>query len=129
VYWGALLDPRDPWRRGAISVTGKLAQVTLLTTQEVLVETLNLMSGRGPILRAAAVEWCDCVLAETGVILRPQSPSSFEAGLALYRRRLDKGYSLVDCISMTTMKSEGIDDILTNDTHFRQEGFNILLHA
>ncbi len=52
-----------------------------------------------------------------------QSSDTFRSGLALYRARPDKGYSLTDCISMATMRSEGIVDALTNDAHFEQEGF------
>ena len=40
--------------------------------------------------------------------------------------RPDKGYSLTDCISMQTMGSQGIRDVLTNDRHFEQEGFQAL---
>jgi hypothetical protein len=43
--------------------------------------------------------------------------------LALYQSRLDKGYSLTDCISMQTMRREGLTEVLTNDRHFEQEGF------
>jgi predicted nucleic acid-binding protein len=35
-----------------------------------------------------------------------------------------KGYS--DCISMQTMRREGLTDILTHDKHFEQEGFRAL---
>ena len=35
---------------------------------------------------------------------------------------MDKGYSLVDCISMNTMDAYGITQILTSDHHFNQEG-------
>lgn len=56
----------------------------------------------------------------------PQSHESFMAGLRLYRARPDKGYSLTDCISMEMMRREGIEDILTNDRHFEQEGFRAL---
>ena len=56
----------------------------------------------------------------------PQTSASFLIGLSLYRARLDKGYSLTDCIFMQTMR-EGITDVLTNDIHFEQEGFCALL--
>ncbi len=55
-----------------------------------------------------------------------QTTATFSAGLTLYRARLDKGYSLTDCISMETMRNEGITDVLTNDAHFEQEGFRAL---
>ena len=52
---------------------------------------------------------------------------TFLAGLALYKARPDKGYSLIDCISMETMRQEGTTEVLTHDSHFTQEGFTILL--
>ena len=36
------------------------------------------------------------------------------------------GYSLVDCISMQTMRQQGLTEALTNDRHFEQEGFRAL---
>ncbi|MBW4582237.1 MAG: hypothetical protein KME42_21945 [Tildeniella nuda ZEHNDER 1965/U140] len=56
-----------------------------------------------------------------------QTQGLFEAGLALYKARLDKGYSLTDCVSMVVMQQEGIQDVLTHDRHFAQEGFTVLL--
>ena len=47
-------------------------------------------------------------------------------GLALYKSRSDKEYSLTDCISMHVIHREGLTDVLTNDHHFTQEGFHIL---
>jgi predicted nucleic acid-binding protein len=47
-------------------------------------------------------------------------------GLALYKDRPDKEYSLTDCISMQVMRREGLIEVLTNDHHFTQEGFHIL---
>jgi len=61
------------------------------------------------------------------VIVRPQTHQSFLDGLALYKARPDKEYSLTDCISMEAMRQEGISEILTHDNHFTQEGFTILL--
>jgi predicted nucleic acid-binding protein len=46
-------------------------------------------------------------------------------GLALYKDRPDKEYSLTDCISMQVMRREGLIEVLTNDHHFTQEGFHI----
>ncbi len=38
-----------------------------------------------------------------------------------------KEYSFIDCISMAAMKERKIFQILTNDHHFAQEGFEILM--
>jgi uncharacterized protein len=56
-----------------------------------------------------------------------QTHESFLAGILLYENRIDKGYSLTDCISMNTMRQLSINEILTHDRHFTQEGFVILL--
>jgi predicted nucleic acid-binding protein len=52
-------------------------------------------------------------------------PSSLSRPMNL--SMLDKAYSLTDCISMNAMRERGLTDILTNDHHFTQEGFHILL--
>lgn len=66
-------------------------------------------------------------MSNPGVEVRQQSHQSFLNGLALYKARPDKGYSLTDCISMEAMRQEGIGEILTHDQHFTQEGFIVLL--
>lgn len=47
----------------------------------------------------------------------------FINALELYKSRLDKGYSLTDCISINAMREFTIVEILTNDAHFNQEKF------
>jgi hypothetical protein len=47
----------------------------------------------------------------------------FFAGIRLYESRLDKDWSLTDCISFTIMQREGIAEALTTDKHFEQAGF------
>ena len=56
-----------------------------------------------------------------------QTHTSFIQGLQLYKERLDKGYSLTDCVSMQTMRQLGITEVLTHDKHFTQEGFMLFL--
>jgi predicted nucleic acid-binding protein len=68
----------------------------------------------------------EAILHDPTVRVLPQRHESFVAGFELYRARPDKGYSLVDCISMQTMRREGLTEVLTNDRHFEQEGFRTL---
>jgi predicted nucleic acid-binding protein len=67
------------------------------------------------------------MMSNQNVRVVAQTTSSFRSGFDLYKTRLDKGYSLTDCISMQTMRDQGITDVLTNDAHFTQEGFRALL--
>ncbi len=68
----------------------------------------------------------EAVLADPGIRIIQQTHASFVEGFALYKARPDKGYSMVDCISMQTMRREELTDVLTNDRHFQQEGFRAL---
>jgi predicted nucleic acid-binding protein len=95
----------------------------------VLTEYLNYFAGWGPMLREKAALNVQSILDNPSVRVIGQTSGSFQAGLALYRARPDKGYSLTDCISMETMRSEGIIDVLTNDLHFEQEGFRAVFRV
>ena len=50
-------------------------------------------------------------------------------GLERYEHRLDKAYSLQDCVAMNVMEAEGIREILTSDHNFEQERFTILMKS
>jgi uncharacterized protein len=127
VYWVAITSPADQWHSRVVAAVRSLGRTTLVTTEEVLGEFLAHYSGGGPFLRDAAVQIVGKALANPLVVVQPQSHQTFLDGLALYKRRLDKGYSLTDCISMEAMRQRGITEILTHDAHFRQEGFTLLL--
>ena len=47
--------------------------------------------------------------------------------LALVRARQDKTYSLCDAVSFVLMRERGVNEALTTDKHFEQEGFQRLL--
>lgn len=49
----------------------------------------------------------------------------FDRGVSLYNQRLDKMWSLTDCISFIIMQDHGLRDALTGDYHFEQAGFNV----
>lgn len=104
-----------------------LSDALLVTTEEVLSEFLTAISGRGDHMRRLACRLVRGIMDDKAVEVLAQSHESFLAGLALYERRPDKKYSLVDCISMNVMRKKAIHEILTHDRHFSQEGFERLL--
>ncbi|NDJ19982.1 type II toxin-antitoxin system VapC family toxin [Myxacorys almedinensis] len=125
-YWLALLNSRDEWHNTALKMVDTLEDVQIVTIDEVLVEVLNALSAYGTRMRQRTVETVKEFANEPNVLHIPQSRSTFANGLALYEQRLDKEYSLTDCISMQTMRQMGIVEVLTEDKHFTQEGFIIL---
>lgn len=126
-YWIALINPKDQWRKQAVEVSNLLGSALLVTTDEVLVEVLNHFAERGFEARRVAVLNIQEILINQQAEVIPSSHDGFVEGVALYLARLDKGYSLTDCISMNVMRERGITDVLTNDHHFSQEGFHLLL--
>ena len=125
-YWIALIDLNDAARRHALALTSGLRDTPIVTTDEVLTECLTFFATVSTQLRRKAVIAVREILDYREVQVRPQIRASFLSGMELYEARPDKGYSLVDCISMQTMGHEGIGDVLTNDRHFEQEGFRAL---
>lgn len=127
-YWIALIDPKDKWHSKAVSLSKLLAGKVLITTDEVLSEVLTFFSAYGPNIRRSVSRIMFGLLTnETYIEVVEQSRESFLSGLVLYEKRLDKSYSQIDCISMQLMRVEGISEVFTNDDHFSQEGFTILM--
>jgi predicted nucleic acid-binding protein len=125
-YWIAITNLQDFAHQKAKGFMLSTTPAALCTTEEVLTEYLNYFAAWGPNFRRKASINVQNMLGSRTVHIVPQTAASFSAGLDLYRARLDKGYSLTDCISMETMRHQGITDVLTNDAHFEQEGFRAL---
>lgn len=125
-YWLALARPRDPWHAAALAWAAANPTARVATTDEVLTEFLNVLSGAGQAARNYAAATVRDIHADSQMLVLPQTRNDFDAALTMYEARSDKGYSLTDCRSMNAMRDLGISDVLTNDHHFTQEGFSIL---
>ncbi|HZP84593.1 MAG TPA: PIN domain-containing protein [Chthonomonadaceae bacterium] len=128
LYWIATIVSGDPWHEATLRAKAALGPVHIVTTEEVLTEFLTALARRGEFLRRKAAVTVRTILADETATVLPQTHFSFMRGLEFYESRADKGYSLVDCISMNAMREVGITAILTNDHHFMQEGFTVLIH-
>jgi predicted nucleic acid-binding protein len=125
-YWAALLNPRDDWHNRVRQYSNTLTQTVLVTTDEVLTEFLNFFSAYELPMREGAVQFVQNLIQKPKIRVIHQTHDTFIAGIALYANRRDKQYSLTDCISMNTMIQLDIIEVLTQDRHFKQEGFKIL---
>ncbi|NCR91590.1 MAG: hypothetical protein GPJ05_21730 [Microcystis aeruginosa G13-10] len=74
-YWTASINPRDNWQGQVIAITRRLEQFCLVTTEEVLAETLTFFSAYGSQMRQRACQLVQgiigssvCVMQWTGVI-------------------------------------------------------------
>ncbi len=115
-YWLALARPRDAWHVRVWRWAKANVTTRIVTTDEVLTEFLNALSGAGPAARAYAAATVHDVRNDPRVDVLPQSRTDFDAALALYEARPDKAYSLTDCRSMVALRALGVTEVLTNDS-------------
>ena len=126
-YWIAMLNPEDKRSVKALKTTQELGDVHFVTTQEVLSELMNFFAPYGKAVRRHVANAIREILTSPNVTVMAQSPDSFLAGLDVYDDGSTGCQNLTDCISVSTMKQEGITDVLTTNRDFRKSGFRVLM--
>jgi predicted nucleic acid-binding protein len=125
-YWVATIHPRDGLHKKALAVSKELGQFSIVTSEMVLVEVLNMFS-KGQQLRGLAAKTVNEITGDPNVEVEPQTRRLFQEALKIYQDRSDKEWSLTDCASFMIMRRRGIAEALTDDQHFIQMGFKALL--
>lgn len=126
-YFIAIFNPKDPLHQQALVASEENQSCAFVTTDAVLIETLNYFSGRGAWLRGAAAKQVSVVRRSPSFFIVNTTEQRLQTSLEFYSRQNDKEYSCTDCISMIVMRERGIARVLTSDRHFRQAGFDVLL--
>lgn len=122
-YFIACVNGDDPAHFKAVGFN--LDTVELVTTAWVLTEVGDALSA--PENRLLFLNLLDALQSSPDVRIISSSDDWFKRGVQLYRQRLDKKWSLTDCISFAVMKEMKLSDALTGDHHFEQAGFSALL--
>jgi hypothetical protein len=120
----ALAEPRDMLHARAVAWANALHD-PLLVTEYILWETVNSLSS--PVDRAKAHSLTKFVLGAGQWEVVWGSRDLFDRGIELHADRLDKTWSLTDCISFLVMDERAVSQALTHDHHFEQAGFEALL--
>ena len=122
-YWFAIANPNDASHAAAVAYSRTPA--VLVTSSFVLVEVADgfcKSSSRASFLHILRV-----IENDDFHVVVPADQFLLDRGVALYAARLDKDWSLTDCILFVVMKERGITEALTGDHHFEQAGFVALL--
>ncbi len=122
-YYLALLNPRDALHPRSLEQSRALIS-PVLTTAWVVQELADGLSS--PKSRGAFLSFLETLEADENTTLIEPDPALWRRGLALYRTRPDKAWSLTDCISFIVLTDHGLTDALTGDHHFEQAGFRAL---
>ena len=123
-FYIALVNPGDALHNAAAEL-GRRTRGQSVTTEYVLVEVGNYLARTANkplflhLLRELEAD------PETSIV--PSAHDLFEEGTRLYAQRLDKDWSLTDCISFVVMRQRALTGALTSDHHFEQAGFTVLL--
>lgn len=123
-YFLALLNPADESHAAALAFAGD-ASGRLVTTAWVLTELADGLAETGG--RIIFPEFLRELENDPQCELIEHSNELWRAGIDLYQRRPDKGWSLTDCVSFVVMERLNMTDALTADQHFVQAGFHALL--
>ncbi len=124
VYVLALINPNDAWRSKALEWAGRVSE-PLVTTDAVLTEVADALCRTD--LRKWTLAAIRDLRSDRSVTSVPGSADLFARALKLYGSRLDKPWSLTDCMSFVVMGDRKINRALTADIHFVQAGFRALL--
>ncbi|MCY3022019.1 MAG: PIN domain-containing protein, partial [Planctomycetota bacterium] len=123
-YFIALLTPSDALHQRACA-WAEAVDEPLLVTEYVLWECVNHLSL--PEDREKAKALAQRVRLGNECVFVAASPELLDAGLRLHASRMDKAWSLTDCVSFVVMQERGITRALAYDQHFAQGGFEPLL--
>lgn len=99
----------------------------LVTTQAILLEIGNALSKQR--YRVSAIQLLESLNADPNVEVVGLTNELYMAAFNLFKRREDKEWGLVDCVSFIVMQNREMTDALTADDHFHQAGFRALLRS
>ena len=121
----ALLNRKDQYHARAKAFLSKLMRAReVWVTEAVLVEIGNALSA---LNREGAASFINQCYTTSNVRVVSVDTALLKRGLDLFLARLDKDWSLTDCISFVVMKDQGLTEAMTTDRHFAQAGFRALL--
>jgi predicted nucleic acid-binding protein len=123
-FYVALLSRRDNRHRLALD-RAQQRRTRIITTQFVLLEVANFC--RSPRDRERFAFFARMLDTNRQTTIIPCDSTWFRRGLERFASRLDKERSLTDCISFVVMEEHGLTEALTDDHHFEQAGFTVLL--
>jgi len=117
----------DDWRHQD-AVAFFHSATSLVTHDYVLAEFIPLCQTRG-LNREQTLRFTRSVLENPLVEIVWTNEALYQRAVTLLEARLDKTYSLCDAVSFILMRERGVNEALTTDHHFEQEGFGRLLES
>ncbi|HEY2412349.1 MAG TPA: PIN domain-containing protein [Pirellulaceae bacterium] len=123
-FFLALLDSKERQHMNALAASSD-ETLQIVTSEWVLTEFADAYAD--PKDRPDFLAIYRALEKNLRVRIIPASSRLFQQGIDFYSKRLDKKWSLTDCISFVIMHDERIPEALTGDRDFEQAGYTALL--
>ena len=125
--WLALINKSDTFHVKAKNIRDILLRdnIQFIVTDYVIVEVANSLS-KIP-WRSSAIQLINSIQLSENIRVVEINKEIYNEAWGLYSNRTDKEWGLTDCASFVVMKRYAITVAFTNDHHFEQMGYNILL--
>jgi len=127
VAFVAINNKNEQFHKSSVEINKNLLmnKVQYYTSNFVLDESITLLSKR--IGHEQTVDFCEKI-SKSGLIKVIHISETIEKqAWQIFKKYSDKEYSFTDCTSFAVMKNFKIDSAFTNDHHFEQMGFEILI--
>ncbi len=123
--WIATINKSDNYHEISLRILEELLnkQAKLITTNYVLIETINALSKRE--FRKTVIEFIDKLEKSPSVQIVKITDEIYNNAWTLYQQRIDKDWGITDCTSFEVMKVFNIKKAFTNDKHFDQAGYSL----
>lgn len=127
--WACVFDRRQPQHQKAVDEFQNMRQNrdTVVTSNYVIGELVSLLQSPLRVPRSQIIHIIDTIQSTPYIDVIHMEERTHNRAWNLYKTRLDKHWSLVDCASFVLMQEHDIQRSLTTDHHFEQAGFVRLL--
>lgn len=127
--WIALSSKRDQFHKIALQTNKRLLKngSQYITTNYVLDETYTALLTK--VGHFAAVDFGEKIRATKITTIIHITKEIEEESWELFKKYSDKQFSFTDCTSFAVMKKLSLTEAFTNDHHFQQMGFKVLIRA
>lgn len=123
-YFVARLNRRDQHHERVVAFSRNL-RARLLTTDWILMEVADALAKSR--CRSRVMDFVQHLRQAPGCEVVPVSRETLDRALDIYHQHTDKEWTLTDCVSFVVMRERDLSEALTQDHHFEQAGFTVLL--
>lgn len=127
--WAELTDHTLRWHAAAVQTANEMWQQggRAVTTNLVLIELTALLTSPLRMPKSRQIQLLDRLRGDPGIEIVAIDSALEAAAWTLWKSRIDKTWTLVDCASFVVMQQRGLTEAITSDHHFEQAGFVRLL--